>query len=269
MQFSADAFNLLNHTDHYWRERHPLHSTSAPAPPTGHLKCNASSAPAGSPCRVASRPSTELGSRRLRTQFRAPTTASTAHAKCSSPRSSSSKQSDTVHHNSGGSGTRSRFCLLRNRCSFLKTSTGAFHAVNDLPKDIFANALWHALQTKHYRSRGICWRSLPCPADGAPFAAVAAPTKSALQSLHSLVAPGDISGLSEQPTLRCQDSSAKAIWSVSRWSSPRRSSLPPRRLDRSALLCKRTRDGRPHRPRVPRPLPQQNLRYGPLLWRAI
>jgi GNAT superfamily N-acetyltransferase len=63
--------------------------------------------------------------------------------------------------------------------------------MTDLPENLFANPVWHALQTKHRHfalSRGEACRY---PADVAPFAAVSTPSKSALQSLHSLLAPGE------------------------------------------------------------------------------
>jgi GNAT superfamily N-acetyltransferase len=63
--------------------------------------------------------------------------------------------------------------------------------MTDLQENLFANPVWHALQTKHRHfalSRGEACRY---PADVAPFAAVSTPSKSALQSLHSLLAPGE------------------------------------------------------------------------------
>jgi GNAT superfamily N-acetyltransferase len=63
--------------------------------------------------------------------------------------------------------------------------------MTDLPENLFANPVWHALQTKHRHfalSRGEACRY---PADVAPFAAVSTPSKSALQSLHSLLATGE------------------------------------------------------------------------------
>lgn len=63
--------------------------------------------------------------------------------------------------------------------------------MSDLPENLFANPVWHALQTKHRHlavSNGDACRYL---ADVAPFAAVATPSVEALQSLHSLLAPGE------------------------------------------------------------------------------
>jgi GNAT superfamily N-acetyltransferase len=60
-----------------------------------------------------------------------------------------------------------------------------------LPGNLFANPVWHALQTKHRRfavSAGLACRY---PADVAPFVAVAEPSIAALEALHSLLAPGE------------------------------------------------------------------------------
>jgi hypothetical protein len=56
---------------------------------------------------------------------------------------------------------------------------------------LFANPVWHALQTRHRHlavSEGDACRY---PAEVVPFAAVAAPTSVALRQLHSLLAPGE------------------------------------------------------------------------------
>jgi GNAT superfamily N-acetyltransferase len=63
--------------------------------------------------------------------------------------------------------------------------------MNDLPEELFANAVWHALQSKHSHLALSAGEASRYPADVAPFAAFAAPTISALQSLHSLLAPGE------------------------------------------------------------------------------
>jgi predicted GNAT family acetyltransferase len=64
--------------------------------------------------------------------------------------------------------------------------------MNNLPDRLFANPVWHALQTKHRHlvvSEGDACRY---PVEVVPFAAVAAPTPVALQQLHSLLAPGEV-----------------------------------------------------------------------------
>ena len=61
--------------------------------------------------------------------------------------------------------------------------------MNDLPEDLFANPVWHALQTKHHHFALSAGDAIRYPADVAPFAAVASPSVTALQSLHSLLAP--------------------------------------------------------------------------------
>jgi ribosomal protein S18 acetylase RimI-like enzyme len=63
--------------------------------------------------------------------------------------------------------------------------------MNDLPVRLFANPVWHALQTKHRHLAVSTGDACRYPADVAPFAAVAAPGTSALQSLHSLLVPGE------------------------------------------------------------------------------
>jgi ribosomal protein S18 acetylase RimI-like enzyme len=63
--------------------------------------------------------------------------------------------------------------------------------MSDLPKSLFANPVWHALQTQHRHfaiSKGDACRY---PADVAPFVTVAEPTATALQLLHSLLVPGE------------------------------------------------------------------------------
>jgi GNAT superfamily N-acetyltransferase len=63
--------------------------------------------------------------------------------------------------------------------------------MTDLPENLFANPVWHALQTRHRRFAISSGEACRYPADVAPFAAVAMPSKNALQSLHSLLAPGE------------------------------------------------------------------------------
>jgi GNAT superfamily N-acetyltransferase len=63
--------------------------------------------------------------------------------------------------------------------------------MTDLPENLFANPVWHALQIKHRHFAVSAGEACRYPADVAPFAAVATPSKSALQSLHSLLVPGE------------------------------------------------------------------------------
>lgn len=63
--------------------------------------------------------------------------------------------------------------------------------MNDLPESLFANPVWHALQTEHRHFALSVGNACRYPADVAPFAAVAAPTRTALQELHSLLALGE------------------------------------------------------------------------------
>jgi len=63
--------------------------------------------------------------------------------------------------------------------------------MNDLPESLFANPVWHALQTKHRRFAISAGGACRYPADVAPFAALTAPTMTGLQELHALLAPGE------------------------------------------------------------------------------
>lgn len=63
--------------------------------------------------------------------------------------------------------------------------------MNDLPENLFANPVWHALQTEHRHFAISVGNACRYPADVAPFAAVAAPTTTALQELYSLLALGE------------------------------------------------------------------------------
>jgi GNAT superfamily N-acetyltransferase len=81
--------------------------------------------------------------------------------------------------------------------------------MNDLPENLFANPVWHALQSKHRHFALSAGDACRYPADVAPFAAVATPSKSALQSLYSLLAPGEYVWLIGEsypsiPELSCQ-----------------------------------------------------------------
>ncbi len=63
--------------------------------------------------------------------------------------------------------------------------------MNDVPKNLFANPVWHALRTKHCHFAASAAEACRYPADGAPFAAVGAPSIDALRQLRSLLAPGE------------------------------------------------------------------------------
>jgi predicted GNAT family acetyltransferase len=63
--------------------------------------------------------------------------------------------------------------------------------MNDLPKSLFENPVWHALQTKHCHFAASAGDACRYAADVAPFAAVAAPNATAMQQLRSLLAPGE------------------------------------------------------------------------------
>jgi GNAT superfamily N-acetyltransferase len=63
--------------------------------------------------------------------------------------------------------------------------------MTDLPENLFANPVWHALRTKHRHFAVSSDEACRYPADVAPFAAVATPSESALKSLHTLLVPGE------------------------------------------------------------------------------
>jgi GNAT superfamily N-acetyltransferase len=82
--------------------------------------------------------------------------------------------------------------------------------MTDLPEALFTNPVWHALQTKHRHFAVTDGDACRYPADVAPFAAVAAPSRSALQSLHSLLVPGEYVWLVGEsypsvPKLTCEE----------------------------------------------------------------
>ncbi len=60
-----------------------------------------------------------------------------------------------------------------------------------LPTNIFANPVWHALQTKHKHFAMTVGEACRYPADVAPFAAVGTPSRAALQQLASLIVKGE------------------------------------------------------------------------------
>lgn len=84
----------------------------------------------------------------------------------------------------------------------------------DLPESLFANPVWHALQTAHRRFAISAPNACRYPADIAPFAAVAEPSEKALRHLGSLLAPDEsvwlfgeafpqVPELAFRETLRC------------------------------------------------------------------
>ena len=62
---------------------------------------------------------------------------------------------------------------------------------DDLPERIFADPVWHALDTSHRRFASILGEACRYPADVAPFAAVASPSIAALSELRSLMTLGE------------------------------------------------------------------------------
>jgi len=60
-----------------------------------------------------------------------------------------------------------------------------------LPETLFANPVWHALETRHCHLAISGGNARRYPADVAPFVAVAEPTIDALKAVHSLLVPGE------------------------------------------------------------------------------
>jgi GNAT superfamily N-acetyltransferase len=63
--------------------------------------------------------------------------------------------------------------------------------MSPLPVNLFANPVWHALQTQHRHLAIAAGDACRYRADVAPFASVSEPTEAALQQLCSLLAPGE------------------------------------------------------------------------------
>jgi len=63
--------------------------------------------------------------------------------------------------------------------------------MNDLPERLFANPVWHALQTKHRHLAVMEGDACRYPASVAPFAAVCEPSEAALGRLVSILTPGE------------------------------------------------------------------------------
>jgi predicted GNAT family acetyltransferase len=63
--------------------------------------------------------------------------------------------------------------------------------MSDLPERLFLDPVWHALHTAHQHFAIEEGEACRYPADVAPFAAVAAPSTTALQQLASLLVPGE------------------------------------------------------------------------------
>ena len=60
-----------------------------------------------------------------------------------------------------------------------------------LPETLFANPVWHALETRHCHLAISGGNARRYPADVAPFVAVAEPTIDALKAVRSLLVPGE------------------------------------------------------------------------------
>jgi predicted GNAT family acetyltransferase len=73
----------------------------------------------------------------------------------------------------------------------LSVSMAGAGVEKNVPGNLFANPVWHALQTMHRRFALSAGEACRYPTDVAPFAAVATPSTTALQQLHSLLTPGE------------------------------------------------------------------------------
>jgi len=75
----------------------------------------------------------------------------------------------------------------------------------DLPEHLFANPVWHALHTKHRHLAVSAGEACRYPADVSPFAAVAEPSVSAFEDLHSLLVPGESVWIAETKFPDCPE----------------------------------------------------------------
>jgi len=74
-----------------------------------------------------------------------------------------------------------------------------------LPDHLFANPVWHALHTRHRHFAVSAGNACRYPADVAPFVAVAEPSVTALEALHSLLVPGESAWIAETKFPDCPD----------------------------------------------------------------
>jgi ribosomal protein S18 acetylase RimI-like enzyme len=98
--------------------------------------------------------------------------------------------------------------------ALIRAEYGDMAELMEMPTDVFANPVWHALQTKHRRFAISAGEAYRYPGDVAPFAAMAAPSHQAMLQLRSLLLPGEsvwlvgenhppIAGVSFDGTLAC------------------------------------------------------------------
>jgi hypothetical protein len=142
--------------------------------------------------------------------------------------------------------------------------------MTDLPESLFANPVLHALQTRHRHFAVSTGEACRYPADVAPFAAVARPSKSALQisSLaprtrrvrvaHRRKLPPRAGTILHRKSRVFPDGAARRSHAASAIAR-----------DRPTLQRKRNQDGCSHRPGIPWLLSQQDMRDGLLLRSSI
>jgi predicted GNAT family acetyltransferase len=86
--------------------------------------------------------------------------------------------------------------------------------MNELPEELFANPVWHALRSKHQKLAKCAGEACRYPADVVPFAAIKAPEPDAMRQLRSLFDAGEsawligdeyeeVPGLVRAETLEC------------------------------------------------------------------
>jgi len=74
-----------------------------------------------------------------------------------------------------------------------------------LPEYLFANPVWHALETKHRDFAIAAGQARRYPADVAPFAAVAEPSVTVFEELHSLLVPDESVWIAETTFPDCPE----------------------------------------------------------------
>jgi len=109
--------------------------------------------------------------------------------------------------------------------------------MTDLPENLFANPVWHALHTKHRHFAVSAGDACRYPADVAPFAAVAAPTVAALLELHSLLVPEESVWIPGEKFPRTPEISFEQSLECLQMILPAEVTLPARTIEILPLSC--------------------------------
>jgi ribosomal protein S18 acetylase RimI-like enzyme len=96
----------------------------------------------------------------------------------------------------------------------------------ELPEALFTNPVWHALHGPHRHLAIVEGDACRYPADIAPFGAIAAPTKRALDELRSLMAPGESVWIADHGTMTAGLSVVEALDCV-QMALPQEAEPPP------------------------------------------